>query len=90
MSGRGAGRRRTATASPRGYKQFLALPLHWVTIFAEQFLMLCPVLSCLGQVRREKISQRMKLLQDLVPGCNKVLQLQPKITHSQLQLLPFE
>lgn len=24
------------------------------------------------QVRREKISQRMKLLQDLVPGCNKV------------------
>ncbi|PWZ32723.1 hypothetical protein Zm00014a_028029 [Zea mays] len=25
------------------------------------------------QVRREKISQRMKLLQDLVPGCNKVV-----------------
>lgn len=24
-------------------------------------------------MRREKISQRMKLLQDLVPGCNKVL-----------------
>jgi len=27
----------------------------------------------LGQVRREKISERMKFLQDLVPGCNKVL-----------------
>ncbi|KAM0821356.1 hypothetical protein ACQ4PT_072285 [Festuca glaucescens] len=25
-----------------------------------------------GRLRREKISQRMKLLQDLVPGCNKV------------------
>ncbi|MBA0590117.1 hypothetical protein Gorai_018836, partial [Gossypium raimondii] len=25
-----------------------------------------------GQVRREKISERMKLLQNLVPGCNKV------------------
>ena len=24
------------------------------------------------QVRREKISERMKLLQDLVPGCSKV------------------
>lgn len=24
------------------------------------------------QVRREKISERMKYLQDLVPGCNKV------------------
>ena len=27
---------------------------------------------CLVQVRREKISERMKYLQDLVPGCNKV------------------
>lgn len=26
-----------------------------------------------GQARREKISERMKILQDLVPGCNKVL-----------------
>lgn len=26
----------------------------------------------LVQVRREKINQRMKFLQDLVPGCNKV------------------
>lgn len=25
------------------------------------------------QVRREKISKRMNFLQDLVPGCNKVL-----------------
>lgn len=24
------------------------------------------------QVRREKISERMKYLQDLVPGCNKI------------------
>lgn len=28
-------------------------------------------ISCL-QVRREKISERMRLLQELVPGCNKV------------------
>lgn len=27
---------------------------------------------CLVQVRREKISERMKYLQDLIPGCNKV------------------
>nr|GMD77195.1 transcription factor bHLH49 isoform X1 [Ipomoea batatas] len=27
--------------------------------------------SLAERVRREKISQRMKLLQDLVPGCNK-------------------
>ena len=26
-----------------------------------------------GQVRREKISERMKFLQDLVPGCSKVV-----------------
>lgn len=25
------------------------------------------------QVRREKISERMKFLQDLVPGCSKVV-----------------
>lgn len=31
--------------------------------------------SHVHQVRREKISERMKLLQDLVPGCNKVLKL---------------
>lgn len=29
-------------------------------------------LSILVQARREKISERMKILQDLVPGCNKV------------------
>lgn len=29
--------------------------------------------SLAERVRREKISQRMKLLQDLVPGCNKVI-----------------
>lgn len=29
--------------------------------------------SRLSQARREKISERMKILQDLVPGCNKVL-----------------
>ncbi|KAL9396319.1 hypothetical protein Peur_010572 [Populus x canadensis] len=28
--------------------------------------------SLVERVRREKISERMKLLQDLVPGCNKV------------------
>jgi len=29
------------------------------------------------QARREKISERMKILQDLVPGCNKVMFLLP-------------
>lgn len=29
-------------------------------------------LAFLVQARREKISERMKILQDLVPGCNKV------------------
>ncbi|CAH2051612.1 unnamed protein product, partial [Thlaspi arvense] len=28
--------------------------------------------SLAERVRREKISERMKLLQDLVPGCNKI------------------
>uniref|UniRef100_A0A803M1E5 BHLH domain-containing protein n=1 Tax=Chenopodium quinoa TaxID=63459 RepID=A0A803M1E5_CHEQI len=28
---------------------------------------------CFWQARREKISERMKILQDLVPGCNKVI-----------------
>lgn len=28
--------------------------------------------SCFWQVRREKISERMRFLQDLVPGCNKI------------------
>jgi energy-converting hydrogenase Eha subunit F len=28
--------------------------------------------ECVMQVRREKISERMKYLQDLVPGCNKI------------------
>ena len=28
--------------------------------------------SFYGQARREKISERMKILQNLVPGCNKV------------------
>lgn len=36
---------------------------------------------CYGQVRREKISERMKFLQDLVPGCNKVLKREKKKLH---------
>lgn len=31
-----------------------------------------PLHLTLWQARREKISERMKILQDLVPGCNKV------------------
>jgi hypothetical protein len=47
-----------------------ALFLQSYMVFAVCF---SSVVSCLKiQVRREKISQRMKLLQDLVPGCNKV------------------
>lgn len=38
----------------------------------QVFLALTLSYTCFGQVRREKISERMKLLQDLVPGCNKV------------------
>uniref|UniRef100_A0A0D9XRR5 BHLH domain-containing protein n=1 Tax=Leersia perrieri TaxID=77586 RepID=A0A0D9XRR5_9ORYZ len=34
--------------------------------------------SLAERVRREKISERMKLLQDLVPGCNKVMKLRQK------------
>jgi len=30
------------------------------------------VVASFLQLRREKISERMKLLQDLVPGCSKV------------------
>lgn len=30
------------------------------------------VVASILQLRREKISERMKLLQDLVPGCSKV------------------
>ena len=36
------------------------------------FVCLMIQLFCL-QVRREKISERMRLLQELVPGCNKVI-----------------
>jgi 23S rRNA pseudoU1915 N3-methylase RlmH len=32
--------------------------------------------SLAERVRREKISERMRLLQELVPGCNKVLDLE--------------
>ncbi|EAZ19313.1 hypothetical protein OsJ_34859 [Oryza sativa Japonica Group] len=35
--------------------------------------------SLAERVRREKISERMKLLQDLVPGCNKVAKFSQKI-----------
>ncbi|CAL2278642.1 unnamed protein product [Prunus armeniaca] len=36
------------------------------------FNCLCQCLIVIIQVRREKISERMKYLQDLVPGCNKI------------------
>nr|KYP65944.1 Transcription factor BPE [Cajanus cajan] len=36
--------------------------------FASRYLVLCAI-----SARREKISERMKILQDLVPGCNKVI-----------------
>lgn len=40
------------------------------------------------QVRREKISERMKFLQDLVPGCSKVLNSPPSQTMgSQIAIL---
>lgn len=41
--------------------------------------------SCSSQARREKISERMKILQDLVPGCNKV----PLLSTSLLDLTPL-
>ncbi|KAG8090791.1 hypothetical protein GUJ93_ZPchr0011g26970 [Zizania palustris] len=41
--------------------------------------------SLAERVRREKISERMKLLQDLVPGCNKVANFNQKF----LKITPF-
>lgn len=50
----------------------------WGTVGCAQELLACLLamtdcraLYCV-QVRREKISERMKFLQDLVPGCSKV------------------
>lgn len=45
-------------------------------VFSHSFIEIY-LLSLFGnvtfmQVRREKISERMKYLQDLVPGCNKI------------------
>lgn len=38
------------------------------------------------QVRREKISERMKFLQDLVPGCSKVVFVEIKSLKSEIML----
>lgn len=49
--------------------------LNMLFVFSAQSLILrkfSVLFSCL-KVRREKISERMRLLQELVPGCNKVL-----------------
>lgn len=70
MSGQEGAKRQIATALPRGYE---INGCHSDTEMskAPAFVRQC-FLSVICQVRREKISQRMKLLQDLVPGCNKV------------------
>ncbi|KAL7176313.1 hypothetical protein ACSBR2_029790 [Camellia fascicularis] len=39
--------------------------------------------SLAERARREKIGERMKILQDLVPGCNKV----PHVTRTDYQLI---
>lgn len=44
-----------------------------IVFFFRFFSKIFLIRSVFIQVRREKISERMKLLQDLVPGCNKVL-----------------
>ena len=51
---------------------------YWNFVFltttgSEKF---CCFFVCCLKVRREKISERMRLLQELVPGCNKVLYLE--------------
>ena len=38
----------------------------------EEIYVICIIGRVNLQVRREKISERMKFLQDLVPGCSKV------------------
>lgn len=43
-----------------------------LSLAAESWYLLEILIFC--QVRREKINERMKLLQELVPGCNKVLE----------------
>ena len=50
---------------------WLALSSHFSLIYALPVLMLEVGWNSL-QLRRKKISEKMKLLQDLVPGCNKV------------------
>lgn len=52
----------------------------------QWFLEVCCFVFCF-KVRREKISERMRLLQELVPGCNKVLDLE--VTFSYLTSSDF-
>ena len=40
--------------------------------FSSSVCVIYVIYECFMQVRREKISERMKYLQDLVPGCNKI------------------
>jgi hypothetical protein len=49
---------------PPRVKQLIIWIMYVVCLFVYLFVV--------GQVRREKISERMKYLQELVPGCNKV------------------
>ena len=40
--------------------------------FSSAVCVIYVMYECVMQVRRERISERMKILQDLVPGCNKM------------------
>ncbi|KAL2646063.1 hypothetical protein AAZV13_05G029000 [Glycine max] len=44
--------------------------------------------SLAERARREKISERMKILQDLVPGCNKFLSMKLEAVSSRLSMKP--
>lgn len=57
------------TALQKEYAYSEALGFYKTMCFSLVFIV---SLITLLQVRREKISERMKFLQDLVPGCSKV------------------
>lgn len=67
------GRPQTVIAWPRGYTYDLLIDKFSFMTKDNLFgLTLRNLRLILDQVRREKISHRMKYLQDLVPGCNNI------------------
>lgn len=63
-------RRQIVTALQKGY---LLTTIYNALVILFTFLSSWKNIALCLQVRREKISERMRLLQELVPGCNKVI-----------------